>query len=151
MYNVKFNDTLKKSVVLTLFTIFLLSCIFLLMVGSSFHIAEPPSEYLGVDNSADTLYARLQFLEKLGFSPDPDSEESERVTIPPVFSDVYENYNDIQKQSGGDLSLYKNAPCQRFTYIDKNSGERLNILVYKNRVIGGDRCTVALDGDMFPL
>lgn len=151
MYKIDFTATVRKSVTLTIFALFLLMCIFSLMIGSSFHIAEPPQSLLGIDNSAETAQQRTDFLNKLGYSPVIESEETENITIPTVFSDVYKNYNELQKQVGADLALYKGAPCQRFTYRDGDSEYRLNIIVYKGRIIGGDRCTAALDGDMQPL
>lgn len=151
MYRIDFTATVKKSVVLTLFALFLLGCIFSLMVGSTFHIAEPPDEYLGLPNNAETAEERCAFLTALGYEPDITGEEMQEFTIPAVFSDVYNNYNDIQKQSGGDLTLYKTADCTRYTYPDGDTGYRLNLIVYGGRIIGGDRCSPALDGDMTAL
>ena len=151
MYRINFNDTARKSITLSLFALFLLTCIFSLMIGSTFHIAEPPVSYLGINNAADTAEMRTDFLKSLGYSPDEQSEESEDILIPAEFSDVYKNYNDLQKESGCDLSLYKGAACTRYTYIDTETGRRLNLIVYKNRIIGGDSCTPSLTGDMTPL
>ena len=151
MYTVDFTSTAKKSVTLTLFALFLLLCIFTLMIGSTFHIAEPPTSYLGADNSAETQQQRVAFLQALGYSPVPESEESDPITIPAVFGDVYTRYNELQKGVGGDLSLYKGAACTRWTYTDEPTGLRLNIIVYKDRIIGGDECTAALDGEMHAL
>lgn len=151
MYRIDFTATVKKSVILTLFALFLLGCIFSLMVGSTFHITEPPNEYLGLPNNGGTAEERCKFLSSLGYSPDITDEESQDFTIPAVFSDVYENYNELQKLSGSDLSLYKTADCTRYTYPDGDTGYRLNIIVYDGKIIGGDRCCAALDGDMTPL
>lgn len=148
MYRIDWTDNARKSITLTFFALFLLMCIFSLMIGSTFHIPEPADEYLGISAAAETLQQRTQFLKDLGFSPDESSEEHEDVTIPTVFGDVYTRYNELQKQSGGDLSLYKGARCTRYTYIDSVSGEHLDLLVYNGKIIGGDVCTVALDGEM---
>jgi hypothetical protein len=151
VYKSNFTESARKNAALTVFALFLLSCIFLLMIGSSFHIAEPTEEYLGISSLASTLEQRTDFLKKLGYSPDADSEEHEEVTIPAAFSDVYRNYNEIQKQSGGDLTRYKGAKCTRYTYRDTESGMMLDLLVLNGRIIGGDKCTYALDGKMEPL
>ena len=150
MFNINFTASVKKSIILTIFSLFLLSCIALLMIGSSFHVAQPPEKYLGIDSLAQTKEHRISFLEKLGYSPAYDHEESEQVRIPIEFGDVYNKYNELQKQSGGDLLNYRGADCIRYTYINKDE-RRLNLLVYENRVIGGDVCTVSLDGEMKPL
>ena len=65
----------------------------------------------------------------------------------------FEKYNEIQKQQGCDLSKYAGKRCKRYTYVIENypgqaEGVRANILVYKNKVIGGDVCSVELDGFM---
>ncbi len=151
MYRIDFTATVRKSVTLTLFALFLLACIFSLMIGSAFHIAEPPESYLGISAAAETAGQRVAFLRTLGYSPIPESEECEEITIPAVFGDVYKRYNDLQALSGGDLSLYKSAECSRYTYTDAETARRLNLIVYKGRVIGGDECTAAIDGEMLPL
>ncbi len=151
MYRMDFTSTVRKCAALTLFSVFLLLCIFSLMIGSTFHPAAPPAEYLGIDNSAQTAAQRTAFLSALGYSPDAQSEESEQITIPADFGDVYTRYNDLQKRSGGDLTLYKCAACTRYTYTDEQTSHRLNLIVYEDRVIGGDECTLALDGEMTEL
>ena len=125
-----------------------MSCIFLLMVGSSFHIISPPNEYLGIDNSGATSPQRIHFLTELGYNVSPSSEESEEIKIPIEFGDVYNRYNEIQKESGTDLLDYRGAECVRYTYTEEESGLRLNVIVYEGRIIGGDECTAALDGEM---
>ena len=62
MFNINFTATVKKSVILTVFSLFLLSCISLLMIGSTFHTAQPPKEYLGIDSLAQTREQRINFL-----------------------------------------------------------------------------------------
>ena len=57
------------------------------------------------------------------------------------------------RQQGCDLSKYAGKRCKRYTYVIENypgqaEGVRANILVYKNKVIGGDVCSVELDGFM---
>ena len=151
MYRIDFNATAKKSITLTLFALFLLMCIFSLMIGSTFYIAKPNDSYLSISSEAQTTAQRLDFLRALGYSPDPDSEESEQVKIPLVFGDVYTRYNELQKQSGGDLSLYKGAECTRYTYADVSANTRLNLLVLDGHIIGGDECTLSLDGELKPL
>ena len=150
VYNINFTASAKKSIILTVFSLFLLACISLLMIGSTFHISQPPEEYLGIDNDAHTKEQRIAFLEKIGYSPSNDYEESEQVRIPIEFGEVYNRYNELQKQSGGNLLNYRGADCIRYTYIDQDE-RRLNLLVYNDRIIGGDVCTVSLDGEMKPL
>ncbi|MBR1779459.1 MAG: DUF4830 domain-containing protein [Clostridia bacterium] len=96
---------------------------------------------------------RVKFLSAFGWEVNPEPLEIVDVTIPEVFNDTYENYNTIQKNQGLDLSKYKGKKCTRFTYQilnhkDSPRGTRANILVIKNTIIGGDICSVELDGFM---
>ena len=79
------------------------------------------------------------------------SEESESIKIPEEFGDVYNRYNELQKQSGTNLLNYRGADCVRYTYTEEGSDRRFNLIVYEGRIIGGDVCTVALDGEMSAL
>ncbi len=151
MLTIEFTSSTKKNIVLTIFSLFLLSCIFLLMIGSSFHIASPPDIYLGLDNSGDTDVQRVRFLTQLGYTVSNSDEEREKIKIPIEFNDVYTRYNEIQLQSGTDLLNYRGAECTRYTYFEEGSDRRFNLIVYEGRIIGGDVCTVALDGEMAPL
>lgn len=151
MFKIDFTSSAKKSIILTLFSLFLMSCIFLLMIGSTFHTASPPQSYLGIDNSAETDVQRISFLTTLGYSVSSSNPESEEIKIPMEFGDVYTRYNELQKQSGADLLNYRGASCTRYTYEEEDSDRRFNLIVYEGRIIGGDVCTVALDGEMSPL
>lgn len=153
MLDINFTATTKKSIILTIFSLFLLSCIFLLMIGSSFHTAEPPKTYLGVDNSAETDVERMKFLREIGYTVSPIDEEEESIKIPMEFGDVYTSYNELQKESGTDLYNYRGCECTRFTYtVQTDDGsKRINLIVYHGRVIGGDIGTTALNGEMTAL
>jgi hypothetical protein len=60
-------------------------------------------------------------------------------------------YNEVQKQQGLDLEKYKGKDVIRYTYeITNYPGEEgkvlANLIVYKNRVIGGDICSADVNG-----
>ena len=61
------------------------------------------------------------------------------------------SYNDLQKAQGLDLSEYKGKSAMRYTYEitnypDYDGTVYANIIVYKNRVIGGDICSSGTQG-----
>ena len=99
---------------------------------------------------------RIDFISQFGWEIDTDPIEVEEVIIPTEFTDVYENYNKIQKEQKLDLEKYKGMRVKRWTYAVKNypgyenkdGVVRANLLVYEGRVIGGDVCSVELDGFM---
>ncbi len=80
-----------------------------------------------------------------------DPVETEVFEIPEKFNPVYEEYNKIQKEAGYDLSLYKGKKCMRYTYLIPSENARANIIVYDGKIIGGDICSITLDGVMIPL
>jgi uncharacterized membrane-anchored protein YhcB (DUF1043 family) len=73
------------------------------------------------------------------------------VTIPAEFDSVYESYNTLQKKQDFDLSKYKRKTVDRYTYKINNyegyNGTVLaDVIVYKNKVIGGDICSADVNG-----
>lgn len=102
---------------------------------------------------------RIAFLSQYGWDVKEEPIKVEEVLIPTEFDDVYTNYNDIQLKQGFDLSAYQGCRAKRWTYavlnypvedgIQPTDGSiRANLLVYDGVVIGGDICSVALDGFM---
>ena len=94
---------------------------------------------------------RVNFLASFGWTVKSEPVESEEVTIPEDFDAVFIEYNNLQKMQGLDLSKYKRRDVMRYTYIVENYPDYegkvyANVLVYKNRVIGGDICSAAYDG-----
>ena len=104
-----------------------------------------------------TTKDRLRCAEYYGWDVDPTSETEETVYIPQVFDAVYERYNQLQKMSGFDLTLFSGKGVKRYTYRVLNfpgapdAEAFLNLLVDEGKLIGGDCMTVALDGYMLPL
>ncbi|MFZ2538016.1 MAG: DUF4830 domain-containing protein [Oscillospiraceae bacterium] len=105
-----------------------------------------------VENNAQ----RIAYLKTFGWTVSEEALEICEVAIPAEFDDVYTVYNKLQKDQGFDLETYKGKRVKRFTYEVTNypnqtSDVRANILVYKDKVIGGDVCSVKLDGFMHTL
>ena len=104
-------------------------------------IAETVSKYSydKIKSSGD----RVAFLEQFGWELDPQVIEEVTLKIPAEFDRVMNTYNELQKRGGLDLSKYKGKEVTRYSYEIKNypdySGRVVaNVIVYKNRVIGGD-------------
>ncbi len=106
--------------------------------------------------NAATNAERLNFIKNLGYTVLSDQPTTKTVNIPEVFYDVYNNYNVLQQTANYDLSLYKGCEVVIYTYKinppSSYSGECvINIMVYNDRVIGGDISSAALGGFMLPL
>ncbi len=94
---------------------------------------------------------RVSFLRQFGWEVTPEALEEVTLKLPGEFDRIMTEYNEIQKSQGLDLSKYKGQEVVRYTYEVKNypdyNGEvHANIIVCKNRVIGGDICSADLDG-----
>ena len=73
------------------------------------------------------------------------------MTVPTEFDKVYAAYNELQKEQGLNLSRYKGKDVTRYTfaitnYKDYEGTVYANVLVYRNRVIGGDVCSADVSG-----
>ena len=103
--------------------------------------------YDGIKTEAD----RVEFLRQFGWEVTGDPVKVAEVTIPAEFDKVFTGYNEIQKRQGLDLSDYKKKKVTRYTYEIKNYEGAdgvvyANLLVYRNRVIGGDLCSADTTG-----
>lgn len=115
----------------------------------------PTSLILGEDkivyDNIGTPEARRAFLAGFGWEIDEGAAEQEEVVIPARFDAVYEDYNTIQKQQGLNLERYRGKHVMRYTYPvtnypDYDGTVLATLLVYKDRVIGGDLCSASADG-----
>lgn len=119
-------------------------------------VSEPADNTLNY--SASTEEERQNFAKQLGFTVLSEPENVSDVIIPQEFDEVYTQYNELQKQAELDLEPYKGCTVKKWTYIITDYPEyenqtciRLNLLVYKGKIIGGDVCNIELDGFMLPL
>ena len=96
---------------------------------------------------------RLTFVSGFGWEVDPVPVSEVTVRIPSEFDSVYESYNDIQKSQGYNLERFKGKDVIKYSYSVKNYEESesdvfINILVYKNKIVGGDLSSANADGFM---
>jgi hypothetical protein len=94
---------------------------------------------------------RIKFLSQFGWTVDNTCIEEADITIPAEFDKVFLGYNEIQKQQGLNLGKYKRKDMTRYTYEITNypnySGTvYANLLVYRNKVVGGDICSADVNG-----
>lgn len=119
-------------------------------VPTSLLVGEDKVVYDGIG----TREARCAFLGGFGWEVDASAEEAAEVIIPARFDRVYEDYNTIQREMGLNLERYRGKTVMRYTYPVTNytdcEGEVLaTLLVYKDKVIGGDLCSAAIGEDSF--
>ena len=107
----------------------------------------------GTVASAKTNEERISYLKTFGWNVEEEACEIVEVAIPSEFDDVYQQYNELQKKQNFDLEPYRGKRVKRYSYEVLNyPGEteniRANLLVYNDQIIGGDVCSLKLDGFM---
>lgn len=148
--------SIKTKVKWVLAGVVILICLLILVLAVTFNLRgeqwalAADLKYSLTANDADE---RIAFLKQFGWEVEPEPVEVTEVVIPNTFSDVYQQYNEIQKQQGLDLSKFGGVTCKRWVYRVLNYPEpgesvRATLLVADGRVIGGDISSVALDGFM---
>ena len=119
-------------------------------VSASTAVNEQVSESYRFDK-VKTNEDRIGFLSQFGWKVKEEPIESSEVTIPDSFDKIFVGYNEIQKRQGLDLSKYKNKKVMRYTYevtnYDGYNGTvYATVIVYRNKVIGGDICSADVKG-----
>ena len=111
-----------------------------------------------VQGSAEYSYDKVKtsadaanFLAQFGWTVDGGNAKSVTVTIPSEFDKVFAAYNEIQRAQGLDLSKYKKKELTRYTFVVTNYKDYegtvyANVLVYRNKVVGGDICSADVSG-----
>ena len=96
------------------------------------------------------------YLAALGWEADPKSETAQEVIIPSAFTQVLENYNQLQLEQGFDLTEFRGVRCTVYTYalLSYPSGgceAQACLYIYRGQVIAGDIHSTAMDGFMHGL
>ena len=128
------------------------------VIFSCFSEKEKKSHLQVVSEVVSSSTDVVNYISSLGWEVSEEPDEIKEVVIPYEFNDVYLNYNEIQKSQGFDLTDYAGERVKIWTYTVTNYPGyedkdciKINILVYEGCVIGGDVCSVELDGFMYGL
>lgn len=82
---------------------------------------------------------------------------TQEVRIPKEFNEVYQQYNAIQTSQGFDLTKYQGKNVMQYVYLVENYPEEnsdpvyATLLLYKNKLIGGDLSRGGAEGFLRPL
>ena len=95
--------------------------------------------------------SRVKFLEGFGWQVTPTPHETTQVRIPEESGEMFRRYNALQKGQGYDLSKFSGKKVMRYVYeITNYPGATepvyATVLVYKDKVIGGDVTDTAAKG-----
>ena len=102
-----------------------------------------PTASVSTAPAADTNDARVKFLTDLGWEVTTSPAEATEVKIPRSDDEVFARYNELQKSQGYDLNKYAGKKVMRYVYQINNFPDAkepvyATVLVYKDRIIGGD-------------
>lgn len=104
-----------------------------------------------VDVSAKSTQDHVDFLSEYGYNVVDNPIRIQEVIIPSEFGTEYTEYNNFQKLSGFNLDKFKNSRVKQYTYkvigYDDSDDEVVaNLLVHKNKIIGGDISSTKFGG-----
>ncbi len=114
-----------------------------------------PTANMATGPAADTNEARVKFLTDLGWEVTAAPVEASEVKLPKKADQVFDRYNELQKSQGYDLSKYAGKTVMRYVYAITNYPEATDpvyatMLVYKDRIIGGDITNTTPGGKVQP-
>lgn len=94
---------------------------------------------------------RIAYLSELGWQVSENPALVEELMIPETFDESYDDYLALQSQQGFDLTKYTGKRVKRYIYditndSDRNVDLQAALLIYKNKVIGGQ--LQAVDGSL---
>lgn len=94
---------------------------------------------------------RVAFLRELGWEVSGEPVATEELLIPEAFDSSYNDYLALQAGQGFDLPAYCGKRVKRYTYEVYNhpsgeSGVQAALLIYKNRLVGGEVLSAKSDG-----
>lgn len=140
---------MKKFAVISLILLLGVGCIFI----PRFFSVKPSSNKAQHSVYVPDNTQKVKFIKSYGWDIEDTPYEKEIVLIPEVFSKVLNDYNDMLIKSGFDLTPYSGCEVTRFSYKLNNHTldsqyARVNILIYKNRIIAADVSSTKLDGFM---
>lgn len=149
VYSVK-ASSVRFFVAMSLSVILLLALILFIPAYEPISASTASDQTIGYDK-IKTDEDRQSFLKDLGWEVESEPLECVKITIPSEFDAVFTEYNNLQKMQGLDLSKYKRKSVTRYTYEVKNydgyEGKvYANLLIYKNRIVGGDICSADVNG-----
>lgn len=118
-----------------------------LVVTLGDHAVTTAAESSSVRSNED----RIAYLNEMGWQVSETPVMIEELMIPETFDESYDDYLALQTQQGFDLTKYTGKRVKRYiyditNYPDSNTKMQAALLVYKNKVIGGQ--LQATDGSL---
>ena len=147
MFVTTFRINTLKLVAITMLSIMTVAALVIFVPSYESALVSSRINYEKVYSNSD----RVEFISQFGWSVEQTPIEEVEVSIPSEFDTVYIGYNDIQKAQGLNLAKYKGKEVVRYTYKitnyeDYDGTVYVNLLVYRNKIVGGDVCSADSTG-----
>ncbi len=102
--------------------------------------------------SADvtTNEGRVAYLSDLGYTVRPEPVQTQEVTIPAEFNEVFRRYNELQQSQGFDLAAYAGKRAKRYVYRVEGEpgGLEATLIIYRDTVIAADLSSSEGEGSL---
>ena len=132
----------------------ILAAVTVFLAAGKWNAAAGTGNEKGYICTASTNDERIAFLAQFGWQVSSEPLEIRDVAIPNPFDEVYTKYNVLQKQQGFNLEPLAGKVCRQWVYEVTNypadTPVHANLLIYEDRVVGGDICSTELNGFMLP-
>ena len=131
----------------------LLCAVLLLTVLTASVLAPQPAD-VAVAVAAGTEEQQLLYLRSLGYEADETPLSVQEICLPDEENSTTEAYQKLQKDAGFDLSAYagKRVKCWSWAVqSDSLKNATAHLLVYEEKLIGGDILPNEAGADMRPL
>ena len=152
-----FIYTVRASTLRFFMCIFLCLAVFVALIsigtsGSVYASADGREvDYSGIKDNDD----RVRFIESFGIKVNSEPVSEESFTVPAEFDRVIEEYNQIQKRQGLDLSRYQKKRVTHYAYevtnYDHEGAVYVNLIIHRGKVIAADISSAQGGGFVLPL
>lgn len=91
---------------------------------------------------------RVAFLTACGYTAEPEPVQTQEVSIPKEFNEVFTRYNTLQQSQGFDLTAYAGKRAKRYVYQVTKDGETASatLIIYRDTVIAADLSSTEGEG-----
>lgn len=145
--------------VLTLISVIVFGSAFFRLNGERVLHADGKASFLRSDAQLSVqeqqIASHVRFLSAFGWEICSEPVDISDVVIPEVFDSVFDAYNDLQLAQGYDFSVFKGKQLEKYVYRILNYPGRetdetvcADVYVYRGKIVGGDVCSVRIDGFM---
>lgn len=149
----------KGRIVFILLGLLIIACLTVWFVGTQNKDEKTGETKLSATDIAMTAKTEaeiIKYIRSFGWEIEEKACEKVEVKVPKKFDDVYTKYNDLQKNQGFDLEKLKGKTVTRTTFVVTNypnypENIRADILTHKDKIVGGDICSIEIEGFMHAL